>query len=98
MTDNAENVIRVLIVDDIAAPDPHEYTITLQAPANGDTARIEGDRWAILGMRAQLQCFLSSAQGVTTSDGTYPGAEEYGRFIRATSPAIRQARFVTLLY
>ena len=87
-----------VLVDDIAAPESHEYTITLQAAPNSAVERVAGDRWAILGLRGQLQCFLHSPQGITTSDAAFPGAEQYGRFIRATTPAVRQARFTTLLY
>jgi len=87
-----------VIVDDIAAPDPHEYTITLQAAPNSAIEQVAGDRWAIHGLRAELECFLHSPQGIETREAAYPGAERYGRFIRATTPATREARFVTLLY
>lgn len=87
-----------VIVDDVAAPDPHEYTITLQAAPNNAIEQVQGEQWAIRGVRAELMCYLASPQGVTVSDAAYPGAEQYGRFIRATSPPTRNVRFVTLLY
>ncbi|MGD9495475.1 MAG: heparinase II/III family protein [Armatimonadota bacterium] len=87
-----------VIVDDVAAPEAHEYTITLQAAPNSAIEQVEGNTWAIQGMRAELLCFLASPQGLSTADAAYPGAEQYGRFIRATTPRTRSARLVTLLY
>lgn len=87
-----------VIVDDIAAPEEHAYTVTLQAPSNGLVEHVDGDAWEILGQRAKLDCFLGSPQGLVTEARTYPGAERYGSFIAGTTNAASQARIVTLLH
>lgn len=87
-----------VIVDDIAAPEQHAYTVTLQAPANSMAEHIEGDAWEILGSHAKLNCHLASPGGLVTESLTYPGAERYGSFIAATTTPAQVARIVTLLH
>ncbi len=87
-----------VIVDDIAAPAEHEYTLTWQAAANSAIERVGDEHWSIRGIRAQLECFFFGPPGLRTAEAAFPGAEERGRFIRTTTPAARDARFVTLLY
>ncbi|MGI5817859.1 MAG: heparinase II/III domain-containing protein [Armatimonadota bacterium] len=87
-----------VIVDDVAAPEPHAYTVTLQAPANGTITHAGGDAWTITGLQAKLDCFLASPQGLVTEALTYPGAERYGGFIAATTNPAAEARIVTLLH
>lgn len=87
-----------VIVDDIAAPEEHAYTVTLQAPTNGIIRQTEGHNWTISGSVARLDCFLASPQGLATEALTYPGAESYGSYIAATTDRTRNARIVTLLY
>lgn len=87
-----------VVVDDIVAPAEHEYTITWQAAPSSAIEQVSDERWSIHGMRAQLECFLFGPPGLRTAEAAFPGAEERGRFIRATAPAATTARFVTLLY
>lgn len=87
-----------VIVDDIAAPEEHAYTLTLQAPANGFVEPAGGNAWTIAGLSAKLDCFLAGPEGLVTEARTYPGAESYGSFIAATTPRTAEARIVTLLY
>ena len=87
-----------VIVDDIAAPEAHAYTVTLQAPANGLAEQADGGAWQVLGQRAKLGAHLASPGGLVAEALTYPGAERYGSFIAATTNPAAQARIVTLLY
>ncbi len=89
-----------VIVDDIAAPEEHAYTVTLQAPANGIIQRAEGDAdaWVISGLTAKLDCFLASPAGLLTEAMTYPNAESYGSYLAATTERTANARIVTLLH
>ena len=89
-----------VIVDDIAAPEEHAYTVTLQAPTNGIVQRAEGDAnaWAISGLSAKLDCYLASPMGLVTEKMTWPGAESYGSYVAATTPRTATARIVSLLY
>jgi hypothetical protein len=87
-----------VIVDDIAAPEEHAYTITVQAPANGLVEHVAADEWEIIAQSAKLNCFLASPGGIVTEAMTYPGAERYGSFIAATTNPAAQERIVTLLH
>ncbi len=87
-----------VMIDDIWAPEPHTYNITLHPPTNGALEQIEGDNWAIVGPNARLNCFLFSPGGLMTESMVFPGAERYGQFLRARSAETTDARFVTLMY
>ncbi|MFW5867249.1 MAG: heparinase II/III domain-containing protein [Armatimonadota bacterium] len=87
-----------VIVDDIAAPEAHAYTVTVQAPANGLVEHVDGDAWEILGQSARLNAFFASPAGLVTEALTYPGAERYGSFIAATTNPAAEARIITLLH
>jgi len=86
-----------VMVDHLSAPEPHSYDITLQAGPQSICEHVEGDCWTITGQKAQLGCWLYGPQGTITEALTYPGAERYGQFIRAYTPQVREAQFVTLM-
>lgn len=86
-----------VMVDYLSAPEPHSYNITLQAGPQSICERVDGDAWTITGRKAQLGCWLYGPEGTATEALTYPGAERYGQFIRAYTPKMRQAQFVTLM-
>ncbi len=87
-----------VMVDHLAAPEPHSYNITLQAGPSAICQRVAGDHWTIDGARAQLACWMYSPQGITTAAQLYPGAEKYGQFLRACTYKVREADFMTLMY
>ncbi len=87
-----------VMVDHLAAPQPHSYNIPLQAGPNSLCERVEGDHWTISGIRTQLACWMYGSQGITTASQLYPGAERYGPFLRAYTDQVQEADFVTLMY
>ncbi|MGC9316640.1 MAG: hypothetical protein ACP5KN_01220, partial [Armatimonadota bacterium] len=87
-----------VMVDDIRAPREHTYNVTLQAATTSVIERMAENAWRISGLRASLQCFLFSPQGLESEAMTYPGAERYGEFVRARTAPATEARIVTLMY
>ncbi len=87
-----------VMLDHLKTPDPHTFHLCLQLSPRSQSEEVEENRWNINGLRAQLACWLRSPQGITSSAQFYPGAEEYGEYLTASTKRLTEANFLTVMY
>ncbi len=92
----------VLVFDNLAAPQAHEFSWLLHAPRGG--AVRSGERgpseMVLYGKLARLQAFLVASVALKTGypkSFFHPGAEEYGPYAEWRTSAARAVRFVAAL-
>ena len=84
------------IRDALAAPAEHTYSFLLHLAAGGDFA-IAGDQVKATGPQCYLQTHVFSPAGITLSAATYPGAENRGPYLAATTGKAKAATITTVL-
>ena len=86
----------VFIRDTLAAPEEHTYTTLLHLDGAGEF-ETDGDMARGISSRALLQAHTFSPHGIQLAAATYPGAENYGPYLAATTGRARQTTITTVL-
>ena len=84
------------IRDTLAAPQEHAYSFLLHLPPGGEF-EVKGDQVRALAGRDCLQAHVFSPPGISLRSGTYPGAEEYGPYLAATTGKARAAVITSVI-
>jgi len=84
------------IRDTLAAPEEHTYSFMLHTDLSG-TFEIDGEDILALGSSALLQARVFSPGGVRLAAASYPGAEEYGPYVSATTEKTQATTITSVL-
>lgn len=85
-----------VIRDSLAAPEEHSYSFVLHASPEGQIETTDGTiRSSSPG--ASLDAYVFAPGGVRLASATYPGAEEYGPYVSATTERGRQMAITSVL-
>ncbi|NUQ61120.1 MAG: heparinase II/III family protein [Pirellulales bacterium] len=86
-----------VIRDQLSAPQPHRYDFLLHCDAAGDIEAM-GDAFLVTRGRAQVYAKVMSSEKLTPHIESYPGAEDYGPYLRVQTEKTPAASFLTVLY
>jgi hypothetical protein len=84
------------IRDTLAAPKPHTFSSLLHL-ATGGEFQISGDRVDGIGGQSALQAHVFSPAGIRYTTASYPGAEQYGPYLAATTGRTAATSITTVL-
>lgn len=85
-----------LLRDELAAPQPHSYNFLLHGDGMGEI-QASGDLFTVVRGRSQVWARVLSSAALTPHIETYPGAEDYGQYLRMETARAAQATFTTCL-
>lgn len=86
-----------IIRDQLEAPKPHRYNFMLHTDGNGEIVQ-EGDVFLVNRGNAQVYAQITSPAKLTPHLQMYPGAENYGPFLRMETEPVTNTGFLTVLY
>ncbi|MBM3502081.1 MAG: hypothetical protein FJX74_25800, partial [Armatimonadetes bacterium] len=86
-----------VIHDELAAPEPHRFSLLLHADAQS-VIQPQDDAFTITRTAAEVYSRVASAVPTTARVETSPGAESYGSYLRVETEPAATTRFTTLLY
>lgn len=82
--------------DQLAAPQPHAYSFLLHSDGSGDI-ETDGDGYRLVRTQAQMFTRVLSSVPTRSRVRTYPGAEDYGPFLRVETEPTAAATFTAFL-
>lgn len=85
-----------LIRDDLSAPQPHAYNFLLHSDGMGEIVP-SGDLYTVIRGRSQAWVKVQSSSALTPHVELYPGAENYGPYLRMETTRTASANFLTCI-
>ncbi|MEN6644141.1 MAG: heparinase II/III family protein [Armatimonadia bacterium] len=86
-----------IIRDQLEAPKPHRYNFMLHTDGNGEIVQ-QGEVFFVNRGNGQVYTQITSPAKLTPHIQTYPGAENYGQFLRMETEPVAKTSFLTVLY